>query len=96
MSRLASIFAACRDEGRAALIGYLPTGFPDVDTSIEAMVALVEAGCDVIEVGIAYSDPGMDGPTMRRPQRSRCGVACGCGTRSARSRRSATRAATPW
>ena len=64
MSRLASIFAACRDEGRAALIGYLPTGFPDVDTSIEAMVALVEAGCDVIEVGIAYSDPGMDGPTI--------------------------------
>lgn len=64
MSRLASIFATCRDEGRAALIGYLPTGFPDVDTSIEAMVALVEAGCDVIEVGIAYSDPGMDGPTI--------------------------------
>lgn len=64
MSRLASIFASCRDEGRAALIGYLPTGFPDVDTSIAAMVALVEAGCDVIEVGIAYSDPGMDGPTI--------------------------------
>ncbi len=64
MSRLASIFATCRDEGRAALIGYLPTGFPDVDTSIAAMVALVEAGCDVIEVGIAYSDPGMDGPTI--------------------------------
>ncbi|BBX70414.1 tryptophan synthase subunit alpha [Mycolicibacterium psychrotolerans] len=64
MSRLASVFASCRDEGRAALIGYLPTGFPDVDTSIDAMVALVEAGCDVIEVGIAYSDPGMDGPTI--------------------------------
>ena len=64
MSRLASLFATCRDEGRSALIGYLPTGFPDVETSIAAMVALVEAGCDVIEVGIAYSDPGMDGPTI--------------------------------
>ncbi|MBX7454401.1 tryptophan synthase subunit alpha [Mycolicibacterium sp. 3033] len=64
MSRLAGVFGACRNEGRSALIGYLPTGFPDVDTSIAAMVALVEAGCDIIEVGIAYSDPGMDGPTI--------------------------------
>ncbi len=64
MSRLASVFGACRDEGRSALIGYLPTGFPDVETSIAAMVALVEAGCDIIEVGIAYSDPGMDGPVI--------------------------------
>lgn len=64
MSRLAGLFGACRDEGRSALIGYLPTGFPDVETSISAMTALVEAGCDVIEVGIAYSDPGMDGPTI--------------------------------
>ncbi len=64
MSRLASLFDSCRDEGRSALIGYLPTGFPDVQTSISAMTALVESGCDVIEVGIAYSDPGMDGPTI--------------------------------
>jgi len=53
-----------REEGRSALIGYLPTGYPDVATSIDAMVALVESGCDIIEVGIAYSDPGMDGPTI--------------------------------
>ena len=64
MSRLASLFATCRDEGRAALIGYLPTGFPDVPTSISAMTAMVESGCDIIEVGIAYSDPGMDGPVI--------------------------------
>lgn len=64
MSRLASLFDSCSDEGRSALIGYLPTGFPDVPTSISAMTALVESGCDVIEVGIAYSDPGMDGPTI--------------------------------
>lgn len=46
------------------MIGYLPTGFPDVATSIAAMTALVESGCDIVEVGIAYSDPGMDGPTI--------------------------------
>ncbi|MCH9731585.1 MAG: tryptophan synthase subunit alpha [Actinomycetia bacterium] len=64
MSRLASLFDSCRDEDRSALIGYLPTGFPDVQASISAMTALVESGCDLVEVGIAYSDPGMDGPTI--------------------------------
>jgi tryptophan synthase alpha chain len=64
MSRLDSVFGACRAEGRSALIGYLPTGFPDVPTSISAMTTLVESGCDIIEVGVAYSDPGMDGPTI--------------------------------
>ncbi|WP_299562465.1 tryptophan synthase subunit alpha [uncultured Mycolicibacterium sp.] len=64
MSRLAPLFDACRAEGRAALIGYLPTGYPDVPRSIEAMRALVEAGCDLIEVGVPYSDPGMDGPVI--------------------------------
>lgn len=62
--RLGSVFAACRGEGRAALIGYLPTGYPSVDVSIDAMVALVESGCDIIEVGVPYSDPGMDGPVI--------------------------------
>lgn len=64
MSRLESLFDSCRDQGRSALIGYLPTGFPDVATSISAMTALVESGCDLVEVGVAYSDPGMDGPTI--------------------------------
>ena len=57
---------ACRAEGRAALVGYLPAGFPDVDTSIAAMRAMVDAGVDVIEVGLPYSDPVMDGPTIQR------------------------------
>ena len=64
MSRLSGLFDSCRAEGRSALIGYLPTGFPDVPTSIAAMTALVESGCDLVEVGVAYSDPGMDGPTI--------------------------------
>ena len=61
--RLGRVFDACRSEGRAALIGYLPTGYPDVATSIDAMVAM-SAECDVIEVGVPYSDPGMDGPVI--------------------------------
>ena len=64
MSRLSGLFDACRAENRSALIGYLPTGFPDVPTSISAMTAMVESGCDIIEVGISYSDPGMDGPVI--------------------------------
>ena len=61
--RLGRIFDACHAEGRAALIGYLPTGYPDVATSIGAMVAM-SADCDIIEVGVPYSDPGMDGPVI--------------------------------
>ena len=64
MSGLSSLFEEWRAAGRSALIGYLPTGFPDVPTSISAMTAMVESGCDIIEVGIAYSDPGMDGPVI--------------------------------
>ncbi|MGV0815826.1 tryptophan synthase subunit alpha [Mycolicibacterium boenickei] len=64
MSRLAPLFEACRAEGHAALIGYLPTGYPDLATSIAAMKALIESGCDLVEVGVPYSDPGLDGPTI--------------------------------
>jgi tryptophan synthase alpha chain len=63
---LAPVFQECRRNNRAALIGYLPVGYPDVPTSIEAMTALVQSGCDIVEVGVAYSDPGMDGPTIAR------------------------------
>src|ERR1700745_3209124 len=65
-SRLTALFSSCQQENRAALIGYLPTGYPDVRTSIGAMTALVESGCDLIEVGVPYSDPGMDGPPIAR------------------------------
>ena len=53
-------------ENRAALIGYLPVGYPSVAGSIEAMLAMVEGGVDVVEVGVPYSDPGMDGPVIQR------------------------------
>jgi tryptophan synthase alpha chain len=58
-------FDKARADGRAALVGYLPAGFPDVDGGIEALKAMVAAGCDVIEVGLPYSDPVMDGPTIQ-------------------------------
>jgi tryptophan synthase alpha chain len=58
-------FAKARAEGRAALVGYLPAGFPDVEGGIEALRTMVEHGCDVIEVGLPYSDPVMDGPTIQ-------------------------------
>ncbi len=50
---------------RAALIGYLPLGYPDVTTSIEAARVMVDAGVDIIELGVPYSDPVMDGPTIQ-------------------------------
>jgi tryptophan synthase alpha chain len=58
-------FEKARADGRAALVGYLPAGFPTVDGGIEALRTMVEAGCDVIEVGLPYSDPVMDGPTIQ-------------------------------
>ena len=65
-SRLEQAIGAARQEERAALVAYLPVGYPDVDTSIAAMVAAVEGGADVIEVGVPYSDPGMDGPVIQQ------------------------------
>lgn len=61
----AQAFEKARAEGRAVLIGYLPAGFPSVDGGIEAMRSMVEAGVDVVEVGLPYSDPLMDGPVIQ-------------------------------
>ncbi|CNG49974.1 tryptophan synthase%2C alpha subunit TrpA [Mycobacterium tuberculosis] len=52
-------------EGRAALVGYLPVGFPTVDGAIEVARTMVDAGCDVIELGLPYTDPMMDGPVIQ-------------------------------
>lgn len=64
-SRLAATFAQCREEKRAALVGYLPAGFPTVPESVEVFRTMVDSGCDIVEVGIPYSDPVMDGPTIQ-------------------------------
>lgn len=65
-SRTGERLRELRDEGRAALVGYLPLGFPDVEASVEAAVAMVGAGVDVVELGLPYTDPVMDGPTIQR------------------------------
>lgn len=53
-------------EGRAALIGYLPVGYPSVEGTVQAATALVESGVDIIELGLPYTDPVMDGPVIQR------------------------------
>jgi tryptophan synthase alpha chain len=64
--RLDETFAKARAEDRAALVGYLPAGYPSVDGAIEALRAMVAAGVDVVEVGLPYSDPLMDGPVIQQ------------------------------
>jgi len=65
-SRVASRLAEIRGEGRAALIGYLPVGFPDLAGCIAAARVMVDAGVDILELGLPYSDPVMDGPVIQR------------------------------
>lgn len=64
--RSAEAIAAARAEGRAALIGYLPVGYPDLAGSIDAARTLIDHGADMIELGLPYSDPVMDGPVIQR------------------------------
>jgi tryptophan synthase alpha chain len=63
---IADVFAKAKAENRSALIGCMPAGFPTVDASIASMRAMAEAGCDVIEVELPYSDPVMDGPVIQK------------------------------
>ncbi|MCI3930008.1 tryptophan synthase subunit alpha [Streptomyces sp. AN091965] len=62
---LSDTLAAARAEGRAALIAYLPAGFPTVDGGIEAIKAVFDGGADVVEVGLPHSDPVLDGPVIQ-------------------------------
>lgn len=64
-SRVVAAIDAARADGRGAFIGYLPAGYPDLRTSIEAAVTLADNGADVIELGPPYSDPVMDGPVIQ-------------------------------
>src|SRR4051812_31857233 len=65
-SRLADVLAGAKAHDRSALMAYVPVGYPSVPGSIAAMVAAVEGGADAIEVGIPYSDPGIDGPVIQQ------------------------------
>jgi tryptophan synthase alpha chain len=65
MSRLAPVFERTRAEGRAALVGYLPAGFPTLLGSKHTLAAMIDSGCDVVEIGVPFSDPVIDGPTIQ-------------------------------
>jgi tryptophan synthase alpha chain len=64
-SRVSAAIDAAHADGRGAFIGYLPLGFPDLQTSIDAAVTLAENGADVLELGPPYSDPVMDGTVIQ-------------------------------
>ncbi|WP_394940936.1 tryptophan synthase subunit alpha [Psychromicrobium sp. YIM B11713] len=64
-SKAAAAIDKAKAAGRAALIGYLPAGYPDVQSTIDAGIAMARNGADLIEIGIPYSDPVMDGPVIQ-------------------------------
>jgi tryptophan synthase alpha chain len=64
MTPVTDAFAKAKADNRAALVGYLPAGFPTVGDAIEAARAMAAAGADVIEIGLPYSDPLIDGPVI--------------------------------
>ena len=65
MSRIERRFAALKREGRAGLVAYLTAGDPDPDTSARLFAGLPEAGADLIEIGMPFSDPMADGPAIQ-------------------------------
>ncbi|MGW4127225.1 tryptophan synthase subunit alpha [Amycolatopsis japonica] len=62
---VAGVFANCHAQDRAALIGYLPAGYPTVAKGVELLLGMAEGGCDLLEVGVPYTDPVLDGPTIQ-------------------------------
>ena len=61
MSSVNDILLANRESGKGSLVGYYPAGYPTLKDSVDALVAMAENGCDVLEIGVPYSDPVMDG-----------------------------------
>jgi tryptophan synthase alpha chain len=62
---LEELFTRTRSAGRGALVGYLPSGYPTFDGSKDLFAAMIDGGADLVEVGVPYSDPVMDGPTIQ-------------------------------
>jgi len=66
ISPLGATFQACREQGRAALVLYVTAGHPAPDQGLEVLLTLADSGADVIELGVPFSDPLADGPTIQR------------------------------
>lgn len=64
-TRITPLFDTCRERGHPALIAYITAGDPDVSTTLTLMQVLVQAGVDLIELGIPFSDPMADGPVIQ-------------------------------
>jgi tryptophan synthase alpha chain len=65
MTRIDDTFARLRSEGRKAFVAYVMAGDPDYDTSLQIVLGLPEAGVDIIELGMPFTDPMADGPTIQ-------------------------------
>jgi tryptophan synthase alpha chain len=65
VSAVGAVFEKAAAENRAALVGYMPAGFPSVDGAIAAALAMAEGGADIVEIGLPYSDPLIDGPVIQ-------------------------------
>ena len=66
MSRIAGVFAQLKSQGRKALIPYVTAGDPYPDATVDVMLSLADNGCDVIELGVPFSDPMADGPVIQK------------------------------
>ena len=69
IERIDKAFAAMKNENRAGLVGYLTAGDPDYDTSLKNILAGIESGIDVLELGVPFSDPTADGPVIQQASR---------------------------
>jgi tryptophan synthase alpha chain len=72
--RIRDDFRRANDDGRAALVAYLVAGYPDAATSLHAALAAIDAGADLLEIGLPYSDPLGDGPTIQRASTAALGA----------------------
>ncbi len=66
MSRTSDVLKANQTAGKGSLIGYFPAGYPTLDESVEAAIAMCKSGIDVLELGVPYSDPVMDGLVIQQ------------------------------
>lgn len=66
MSKVAEVLLKNRESGRGTLVGYFPAGFPTVEDSAQALISMAKNGCDILEVGVPYSDPVMDGLVIQQ------------------------------